>query len=170
MIRYTTLGAALTALALLGGCDKSPTEAQNEARDAQRRADEEAADARRKAEQEAQKAQSKANEEARKADEALVKARNDFRAQAQKDLNDLSAEIDDLKAKAAKTTGKAKADIDVAVQRLDDQRNALRREVDALDRASASDFESAKQHFSAGLASLRKGLSDSWKVLNDGKI
>ena len=77
MIRYTTYGAAQTALALLGGCDKSPSEAQNEARDAQRRADEQAAAARRKADEAVQNAQSKANEEAfnRAVDETTEAAR-----------------------------------------------------------------------------------------------
>ena len=167
MIRYTTFGAALLALAMTLGCDRSPTEAQNDAREAQRRADEQAAEARRRAEEAAASAQAKADEEAKKAEQALVKARNEFRAQAERDLNDLSAEIDELKVKAVKAKGKTKAELEVALAKLDDQRNALRRDIDVLAATTAKELEDAKIRLAQSFASLKKSLSDASKIPND---
>ena len=161
MIRTNTLGAAFVALALLAGCDKSPAEAQNDAREAQRRADQESARMQRRADEFAQQAQAKANEEAQRAEQTFVKARNDFRTKIEGELNDLSAQIDDLKVRASKATGRSKLELDAAVKSLEDQRFALKRDLNTLERTSAQDFEGLKARLNAALAAMKKSLNDA---------
>jgi len=158
MLRTMALKIALVGFALVAGCDQSPTDAENAARDAQRRAQQEADSAQRKADEAAANAQAKANEEAARAEQTLIKARNDLREKTQKDLNDMSARIDDLQAKAARSTGTAKAELDAAWKDLDAQRAAVRRDLDSLERTTSADFDAAKARIDADLAALRKRL------------
>jgi len=150
MIRTTTLGAGFVALALLFGCDKSPAEAQNDAREVQRRADEIA-----------QQAQAKAAEAAQRAEQTFVRARNDFRTQLEKDLNDISIQIDDLKLRASKATGKSKLELDAAVKSLDEQRLAFKRDLDMLEKTTAQNFEAMKARLNAALAAMKRSLNDA---------
>jgi len=159
MIRNTALGAALVALSVLAGCDKSPGEAQNAARDEQRRADEEANTARQHAAEIAASAQAKANDAATHADQVLTQARADARASAQKDLDDLSAQIDDLQLKASKAKGQAKVNMETTLKTLDEERAAVRRDIATLEKSTTSDFEAAKAQVQKSLGSLKRSLS-----------
>jgi len=161
MIRTTTLGAGFVALALLFGCDKSPAEAQKDAREAQRRAEQESAKVQRRADEIAQQAQAKATEAAQRAEQIFVKARNDFRTQLEKDLNELSVQIDDLKLRASKATGKSKLELDAALKSLEEQRLAFKRDLDMWEKTTAQDFEAMKARLNAALAAMKKSLNDA---------
>ena len=161
MLRTTTLGAVFAAFALIVGCDKSPGSAENDARDAQRRAAEEAASAQRRADDAAASAMAKASEEAKRAEQTLIKARNDLRAKTDQDINDVSARIDDLRLKATKATGKTKAEMEANLQKLDKQMTTLKRHLDALDKTSAAEFDALKARIEADLADLKKSMNEA---------
>jgi len=161
MIRNITLGAVLAAFALIVGCDKSPASAENDARDAQRRAAEEVASAQHRADEAAASAQAKAAEEAKRAEQTLIHARNDLRDKTNKEINDLSARIDDLRLKAAKATGKTKADLQASLQNADKQMVTLKSDLDALDRTTAAEFDAFKARVDAHLSDLKKTLNET---------
>ena len=161
MIRTTTLGAGFVALALLFGCDRSPAEAQRDAREAQRRADQESAEVQRRADEIARQAQAKANEAAQRAEQTFIRARNEFRALIEKDLDDLSGQIDDLKLRASKAKGKSKLELDAAVKSLEGQRLAFKRDLEGLEKTSAQDFEAMKARLNADIAAMKKSLNDA---------
>ena len=150
MIRNTMLGAGFVAIALLFGCDKSPAEARNDAREAQRRAEEIA-----------QQAQAKADEARQRAEQTFVKTRNDLRAQLVRNLNDVSADIDSLRLRASKATGRTKVELDAAVKSLDEQRLAFIHDLDTLDRTTAQDFDALKARLNAALEAMKKSVNDA---------
>ena len=161
MTRKTTLGAVVAALALVLGCDKSPGSAENDARDAQRRAADEAASAQRRADEAAASARAKADEEAKHAEEILVKARKDLRAKADKDIIDLSAKMDDLRLKATKATGKTKKDMEAKLDELNKQMASVKRELDGLDKVTAAEFDACKARVEAGISEMKKSLIET---------
>ena len=167
MTRNTTLGAVLTALALILGCDSSPGSAENQARDARRRAAEEAASVQRRADEAAASAMAKAEEEGKRAEQVLIKARNDLHEKTDKDMIELSARMDDLRLKSTKATGKAREEMDAKLQRLDKQIAAVKRDLDILDRASAAEFDAMKARIEVGLADLKKSLSEPSPKANE---
>src|ERR1043166_7894672 len=164
MNRHVIIGTALGFLFAVA-CNQSPSKQEEQARVAQQKADEKSAEYRAQAEQKSAEQQAKANDEAREAARTLDKTRNEYRQKAQSDLDSLTKQIDDLKAKSAKTSGQARADIDRSLADLTVKRDAVERQIRSLDAANADQIDGVKARIDDQMAALRKSVKDADKQI-----
>lgn len=174
----TILSAPLSRLALCAplllasaGCDESQRKQEEAARlqheveektaKLQKEMAEKGLKAKAEAEQEVAKAQAKANEAGRDANESFAKTRNEFRANVQKDVDDLNKKIDDLNVKAAKAKGKAKADFEAASKDVKDKRDSLTAELKSIDSATADGWDAVKGKVERGYTDLKKAVDNA---------
>jgi hypothetical protein len=156
-----------SGLALGTGCNKNAAREEQEAREAQREATQQTAEAQREATKDTIEAQGKADEAQREANEkmvaaqetardktteavnsareetneavhALTKQRDDYRQKAQHELDELTASMTDLKAKAAKETGQVQARLAADIRALEVRRAEVERDIAALNTAGTS--------------------------------
>jgi chromosome segregation ATPase len=161
MKRELTFGAI--GLLFLAACNQSPAKEQEAARNAQAQADEKSAQYRMQAEQKSAEEQAKANDKSREAARTLDQEKNEYRQKAQSDLDSLTKQNDDLKAKSAKATGKTRADIDHALADATSRRDAIDAQVRAIDQASADQIETVKAHLDDQIAQLRQSVNEAAK-------
>ncbi|HEX3595334.1 MAG TPA: hypothetical protein VHU80_09540 [Polyangiaceae bacterium] len=161
MKRELTFGAL--GLLLFAACNRSPAKEQEEARNAQAQADEKGSQLRMQAEQKSAEEQAKANDKAREAARTLDQAKNDYRQKAQSDLDSLTKQIDDLKAKSAKATGKTRTDVDQALADVTARRDAVDAQIRSIDQASADQIETVKARLDDQIAQLRQSVNEAAK-------
>ncbi|HEX4339484.1 MAG TPA: hypothetical protein VH062_26440 [Polyangiaceae bacterium] len=161
MKRELTFGAL--GLLFMAACNQSPAKEQEEARNAQAKADDNSAQYRMQAEQKTAEEQAKANDKAREAARTLDQARTDYRQKAQSDLDSLTKQIDDLKAKSAKATGKTRADVDQALADVTARRDAVDTQIRSIDQAGADQIETVKARVDDQIAQLRQSVNEAAK-------
>ena len=160
MNRQLIIGTTALGLLFAAACNQSPAKQEEQARAAQQKADEKSAEYRNEAEQKSAEQQAKANDEAREANRALDKTRNDYRQKAQSDLDSLTKQIDELRAKSAKTQGQARVDIDRSLADVTAKRNAVEAQIRSLDAASAEQIDGVKSRLDDQMAALRQSVKD----------
>lgn len=160
MKRHLILGSAGFLLLAAAACNRSPAKEQEEARNAQQRADEKSGQFRMQAEEKSAEQQANANDKSREAARALEVAKNDYRHKAQSDLDSLTKDIDDLKVKAEKATGKTRLDIDRGLADLTARRDAVDAQIRSIDAASADQIETVKARVDDQIAQLRQSVKE----------
>jgi len=160
MKRHLILGSAGFLLLAAAACNQSPAREQEEARKAQQRADEKSGQFRMQAEEKSAEQQANANDKAREAARALEVTRNDYRHSAQSDLDSLTKDIDDLKVKAEKATGKTRLDIERGLSDLNARRDAVDAQIRSIDATSADQIETVKARVDDQIAQLRKSVKE----------
>ncbi len=140
MIRQSaSLLVALLCAAPLG-CDKpGATEQQKEMR-----ANEQAAETRNQADRKSEGAQASAEKDIAAARTDFEKNREDYRHSRRMDLVNVDKTIAELQAEQRTATGKRKADLDANVPALRAQREGFVRDMQSLDLATGSSWDSAK--------------------------
>jgi hypothetical protein len=161
MKRELTFGAL--GMLFLAACNQSPAKQQEEARGAQAQADEKSAQFRMQAEEKSAEEQAKANDKSREAARTLDQAKNDYRQKAQSDLDSLTKQIDELKAKSTKATGKNRADVDQALADVTARRDAVDAQIRSIDQASADQIETVRARVNDQLAQLRQSVDEAAK-------
>jgi hypothetical protein len=159
MKRHLILGSAGLLLAA-AACNRSPAHEQEEARNAQQKADEKSSQYRMQAEEKSAEQQAVANDKAREATRTLDTVKNDYRHKAQSDLDGLTKDIDDLRVKAEKATGKTRQDLDRGLADLTARRDAVEAQIRSIDSASAEQLETVKARVDDQIAQLRKSVKD----------
>jgi len=159
MMRHLISGSA-GFLLLAAACNQSPAREQEEARNAQQRADEKSGQFRMQAEEKSAEQQAVANDKSRQAARTLDVAKNDYRHQAQSDLDSLTKDIDDLKVKAEKATGKTRQDIERGLADLTARRDAVDAQIRSIDSASADQIETVKARVDDQIAQLRQSVKE----------
>lgn len=160
MKRHLISGSAGFLLLAAMACNQSPAHEQEEARNAQQRADEKSGQFRMQAEEKSAEQQAVANEKAREAARALETAKNDYRHKAQSDLDSLTKDIDDLRVKAEKATGKTRQDLEHGLADLTARRDAVDAQIRSIEAASADQIETVKARVDDQIAALRKSVKD----------
>lgn len=169
--RLSRLALCAPLLLASAACDESQRK-QEEAARLQHEAEEKAAKlqkdlaekgsrAKGEAEQEIAKAQAKANEAGRDATATFTRTRDEFRANVQKDVDELNKKIDELNVKAAKASGKAKADFEAASKDVKDKRDTLTAELKSLDSATADGWDALKSKVERGYTDLKKSVDNA---------
>lgn len=157
------VGASFIVATLLAAGCNSPSKAEKEAREAQQRADDEAARARAQAEQTAAKAQANANDQAREADRVLVQKKDDFKQTTQKEIDDLSRRVDDVRAKATTAKNDVKASVDAALTEASQHRASVEAEMRSLESAAATDLDQVEERINQQIAQFKKAVADAEK-------
>ena len=128
------------AAPIAGGCDKSGSEAQLQANEAQEKANKEIG-----------RANAQANESQLEADKKIAgaladfrKTREDYRQKVQTNLDALDKQIADLDAKARSGTSKAKSDLRAKLPAIHAQRDAFANDFRAIENATAGSFDALK--------------------------
>lgn len=160
MKRHLIMGSVVSILLAAAACNKSPQHEQEEARQAQQRADEKSNQYRQTAEEKSAEQQAAANDKAREANRTLETTRNDYRHKAQDDLDSVTKDIDELRAKAEKATGRARLDVDKGIADLSARRDALDAQIRSMDSASADQIETVKARVDDQIAQLKKSVKD----------
>jgi cell division septum initiation protein DivIVA len=166
MNRHLILCAALA----LTACERSASEDQAKAQQAQKEADEKTVKAQKEADEKTAKAQgeavqvankeqAKANDDIREATQDELKARNDFQVLTQKSVSEIDHKIDQVKVKAAKTTGKAKSDFEAAMRDVDSKHAMLDSDMKALPSQTALTLDSFKVKVNKAIDDLKKSVS-----------
>jgi hypothetical protein len=161
MTRNIVLGSL--GLLFMVACNRSPAAEQEEARNAQQRADEKSAQYRVQAEQKSAEEQANANDQQREANRVLDQTKNDYRQKAQSELDGLTKQIDDLKAKSAKATGKTRMDAEQTLADATARRDTAEAQVKAIDQASADQIETVKARLDDQIAALRQTVDEAKK-------
>jgi len=178
MNRHLILCAALA----LTACERSATEEQTKAQQAQREADEKAAKAQKEADEKTAKAQreadekamkaqgeaaetankqqAKANDEIREANQDVLKARNDLQERTQKSVAEIDHKIDQIKVKAEKKPTK-KTDFEAAMRDVDTKRAMLDSEIKALPSQTAQTLDSFKAKVEKDIDELKKSVNQA---------
>ena len=155
MTRSILVCLAIAVAPLAVACDKSGSEAQTQANEAQEKANREIAKAGNEANAKAVEAQSEADKKVAAAQADFAKAREDYRHKVQTDLDALNKTIDELDAKAMKATGKAKADLEARLPVLKAQRDAFVTDFRALQNSTAVTWDSMKARLDKELTDLK---------------
>jgi hypothetical protein len=159
------IGASICIGTLLAaGCD-SATKAEKEAREVQQKADEEAAKAHALAEQTAAKAQANANDVAREADRVLFQKKADFKSTKQKELDELSKRVDELRAKATTAKNDVKASVDSALAEATQRRANAEAELRSLESVAATELDQAEERVNQQLALFKKSVDEAEKKI-----
>jgi uncharacterized protein Yka (UPF0111/DUF47 family) len=160
MKRQMILGSAGFLLLAAAACNQSPAHEQEEARNAQQRADEKSSQFRMQAEEKSAEQQAVANDKAREAARALEVAKNDYRHKAQSDLDSLTKDIDDLRVKAEKATGKTRLDLERGIADLTARRDSVDAQIRSIEAANADQIETVKARVDDQIAQLRQSVKE----------
>jgi hypothetical protein len=155
MRRLGTLALTGTLLWSLG-CDNKPgvTEQQKETKAAQ-----DNAEAQNRAARESASAQAEMDKKVINAQTDFERAREDYRHERQKDLDDLDVKIADIEAKAKTATGATKAQLDQSLATIRPQRAALARDLRAAESATAASWDAEKARLDKEYDSLKSAIS-----------
>jgi hypothetical protein len=136
---------ALTALtfALSTACNNAADDAKR-VNGAQAEANDKSGAATKEATEKVDNAQAEADEKIAAARADFMKLREDYRHTTTNNLVDLDHKVADLAAKAGKSSGKQKADLDANLKVIYASRDAFGRDYQSLDVAAASTWDSAK--------------------------
>ncbi len=149
-----TLVAILSAAAF--ACEKpGAMEEQKETK-----ANEQAIEARNEAQQKENTAQAQATKDIAAAQTDFAKAREDYRHGRWTDLANLDKRIIDLQTREQTVTGKAKADLDVALPTIRQKREVFVRDVQGLDSATGASWDEQKANVDKEWDSLRSAVDD----------
>ena len=127
------------------GCNKTGTEAQREADNAQAQANTKTTSA-----------QVEADKKVADARNSFAKTREDYRHDMQTKLDDLDKKIADLDAKSKKQTGHTKAKLDSELPNIHAQRNAFAKDFDSVENDTATTWDASKAR-----------LDKEWTALKD---
>ena len=163
--RATTATTLILGTLFATACDRSPAKEEETARAEQRKADDKAAEYQATANQKAGEDQAKANEAARDAVRTLDATKADLKQSAQKDLDDASRKVDDLRAKSAKATGTARLNLDAALADVDNKRSTVESQIRALDEATADQVNKAKERLDQQIAQLKQSIDQASKKI-----
>jgi colicin import membrane protein len=184
---HWVIGALVLGVGATSGCNRSPSEAHNDAVEAQHEADQTAVNAKAEADKkiaEAQKDVQKASDDARKeAAEAQAKANekirdanrviegktegktDDVRSWAQQKLDAVNNDIDTVKAKAQTAPPKAKEKFNAAIDEVQHQRDVLQTEVASLETRTGEELDKSKQQFSSNVDRVKDRIHKIEKSL-----
>jgi hypothetical protein len=108
------------------------------------------------ADEEVSKAKSEADKLATAAAEALTKARNAYKDSARKQLAATLKDLEEVHAKEASAQPKVKAQVDQALKTVATKRDAVKKDIDAFDRATLENLRAVKAKADQGLAELKQ--------------
>ena len=151
-ILLVTATLACSAMA----CDNNAAREQQKATEAQREANEKAAEAKNTASTKITNAQVEADKKIAEANANFQKIREDYRHKAQRDFDEVNADITKLEAKAKAATGKAKTDLDAALPDIRSRRDAFKNDLGTLETANASTWDGMKTR-----------VDNQWTALKD---
>lgn len=151
---------AAILVAMVAGCEPSATEAQNEAREAQARADEAMVEARREAEAKVAKVQERADEQLKKADDTFVAARDNIRDKTQRRLDELSKKADELESRISAAGKRSNEDLRGAMVDVDARRETIRRDIESLENVTAEGLTVLDDTLRTRLEALDKAIRD----------
>ena len=173
--------AAPVALALSAGCNRSATEEQNRALQAQKEADDKIAAAQREADKKAAEAQQKAldeaaasheeinrmqaraqtqaNETIRSANEQILKKRDETRTWAQQKVDTIDADVDTAKTKAQTASVSAKEAFNKALVDVEAKRRVVESDIASIDQQAATELDQTKARLQKELDALKASVS-----------
>jgi hypothetical protein len=154
MNRAIVLSLILGAVPFAAGCEKSGSDAQSQANEAQDKANKEIG----RANAQANEAQRKADEQIAGAQADFVKTREDYRHKVQTDLDSLDKDIAALDAKARTDTAKAKGGLSARLPAIHAQRDSFVNDFRSLESASAMTFDAAKDRLDKEWSSLKAAV------------
>lgn len=148
--RYAPIAVAGLALLLVAGCEKRD---RAEAGDAVRDAGRETADAMREVKEESRKAWNDVKD-------ATWDRHADYRTSANREMNELQAELDRLGDKIKASTKEGSRDMQQEWQKLTDERSTLQRQVDRLGDATADGWDKTRDAVNNSVDKIQDGISD----------
>jgi hypothetical protein len=131
------------ALLFAAGCNRASDERER-AVDAQTEANKEVAEARNDADRRIRSAQAEADEEVAKANANFQKIREEYRHDTTQKLVELDKEIQELEAKALKSNGKERADLETRLKDIRVRREAFVNDYKSIETASADTWDATK--------------------------
>jgi hypothetical protein len=182
-VNSTLVALASAALLLASGCEDeakirdihrlADERVAKAERDAQRKMQEmekqlealkaEAADAAAQAKTEAEsairEAKASSEEQAKLAEQAIVRARSAYKAEARAKLSLLEQEVRELTTKAAKAPPKVKTAADKSLKQVRELQKALAKDISAFDAATLETFGKAKAKLEQDLAKLKRAIA-----------
>lgn len=175
--------AALVAPSSMIGCNRTPSDAHEQAIEAQNTANERAAEARQEAtdavndakeqaakavddaRKSAAEAQANANEKIREANREIVKPANEVEAWGREKLDSVDNMIDSATAKAQAAKPAAKAKFNGAIQEVQKQREELNSEFATLQTRTGEELNKSKEAFSQRVDQVKDRIRDIEKSL-----
>jgi len=133
------------------GCNKTGTEAQREADNAQAEANTKTTSA-----------QVEADKKIADARVSFAKTREDYRHDMQSKLDDLDKKIADLDAKAKKETGNVKAKLDANLPGIHAQRNAFTKDFGAIENDTATTWDASKVRLDKEWTALKDAVDKAY--------
>jgi hypothetical protein len=127
------------------------------------------ADAQKEAEEEVSKAHAEADKLAAEASKALAKARAAYAESERHDFADLSKDLAELRAKAAKAPAKTKPVVDKLVKDAVAKRDAAAKEIPELSKATLETLRVAKAKVDQKMAALKQAVAVLRAKLPDAK-
>jgi hypothetical protein len=151
MIRHiASLGLAIALSSPLFACDKpGATEQQGPDKAAQQ------------SNPNAGNAQGNADKEIAAARTDFEKARDDYRRERDTDLASLDRKISDLDGQARTAAGKVKADLDARMPSIHQERDALVRNMQSLDRTTGATWDSARSKLDKEWNDLKSSVDNA---------
>jgi len=175
--------AALVAPSAMLGCNRSPSEAHEDAVEAQNSANAKAEEARKEAadavnnakdkaatavedaRKNAAEAQAEANEKIRAANREIAKPATEVEAWGKEKLDSVDNMIDEATAKAQTAKPAAKAKFNGAIQDVQKEREQLNTELASLSTRAGDELDKSKQAFSERVDHMKDRIRDIQKSL-----
>jgi len=138
----------------IAGAQKKIDELENRLVDA-------SAQAKTRAEGELSEAKSEQERLAAAASEALKKARDAYKESERTELAALLKDVDEIRAKAESAPPKVKTKVDKALKKIAPKKDAVKKNIDALDAVTLESLKAAKAKADKALASLRQAIASA---------
>ena len=106
-------------------------------------------------------AQGTADKEMAGARTEFEKARDDYRRERDTDLSSIDRKISDLDTQARTAAGKVKADLDARMPSIHQERDALVRNMQSIDRTTGATWDSAKAKLDKEWNDLRSSVDNA---------
>ena len=116
------------------------------------------AQAKAQAEEEVSKVKTEADKLAAEANDALRKARTAYKESERREFGTLLKELDELRAKAQSAQPKVKTQVNLALKDIATKKDAVRKDIDALDTATLESLRAAKAKTDQALAQLKQAI------------
>src|SRR5437660_874988 len=116
------------------------------------------AQAKAQADEEVSKVKNEADKLAAEATEALQKARTAYKESERHEFSTLLKELDELRAKAQSAQPKVKTQLDQALKDIATKKDAVRKDIDAFDKATLESLRAAKVKTDQALAQLKQAI------------
>jgi hypothetical protein len=146
--------AVVLAVPVAAGCDKSGSQAQAQANEAQDKANKEIG----RANAQANEAQLEADKKAAGAMGDFLKTREDYRHKVQTNLDALDKDIADLDAKARLGSAKAKSNLQAKLTAIHARRDAFDNDFRQIAIATAASFDGLKDRLDKEWSDLRAAV------------